>query len=537
MTGNWSLRISGRIYACVIAALLFLQAGQGVPASSAFSTDQWQRDVALLADPALEGRALGSKGAAKAATYIEERFRELGLEPAPVLGAKLAFSARLDVQMDDTERRNAFQIAGPASSNSFQLRNDYQPLPFSANASLENRQLVFAGYAIADPQRHYDDFAGLDIRGKVVIAFRREPQERMESSRFRGLDFTPNASFAAKARAVAERGGVALVLVSNRLPDEANDELPPFSSSAGPGKLPIPVLMARVRSVAPFFTEQGVELQSLLRAIDREGQPHSFAFPDGYRASLRVTLKEKTTEGFDILGWKPGQTGEYIVVGAHHDHIGFGKRFSMDSADRGKIHPGADDNASGVASMLELARVVAHGPSLKRGVLFVAFGGEEHGLFGSTALLHRLSNFPGRLAGMVNFDMVGRLRNNELFVAGLESAPALGAPTESAAQSAGLTLRRITDYPYNMSDHGTFLDAEVPAVLFFTGLHPEYHTSRDTADRLNPEGARQMLAVAYEALLALADGAQVVEYVPGKDPAIQRNLREIAAPSNPFQQE
>jgi Zn-dependent M28 family amino/carboxypeptidase len=248
-------------------------------------------------------------------------------------------------------------------------------------------------------------------------------------------------------------------------------------------------------------------------------------------------VKGKNEHGFNVLGWKAGSTAEYVVVGAHYDHIGMGKRFSMEPGDRGKIHPGADDNASGVAAMLELARLVAQGPVRRRGVLFVAFGGEEHGLFGSSALLQQLPAGFGRLTGMINFDMVGRLRERELFVAGLASVPELEPVAEAAAAGAGLRLERITDYPYNMSDHGNFLEAGIPAVLLFTGLHLEYHTAKDTADRVNAEGAALILDVAYELLVGLAESAEAPRYLPGKDPAYERNLRELATPPNPFQQE
>lgn len=521
-----------------LAALaLTLALSSPLPAARGFSGEEWRKHVEALADPSLEGRLLGSKGASRAASYIEDRFREFGLAVPPGMATRMVFPVSLDLELDAHAAKNTLQLAGPASAVTLTLLRDYQPLPFSANGAVEDRPLVFAGYAISAPEIGYDDFDGLDVRGKIVIAFRREPQERDAASPFRGLDFTPHASFAAKAAAVARRGGAALIVLTNRLPEEANDELPPFSASTGPKRLPIPVLLAKPSAIGGFFTEQGTDLLALVRSMDRSGKPSSFAFAPGYRATLRTSIQGKSAEGMNILGWKPGQTAEFVVVGAHYDHIGLGRRFSMEPGDRGKVHPGADDNASGVASLLELARSVAQAPSLRRGVLFVAFGGEEHGLFGSSALLQNLPQELGRLAGMINFDMVGRLRDNELFIAGLESVPELAPVAEAAASGAGLRLERITDYPYNMSDHGNFLEAGIPAVLLFTGLHMEYHTAKDTADRVNASGAALVLDVASEILHAMADGAKRPSYVPGKDPAYSRNLRELATPSNPYQQE
>ena len=506
-------------------------------AGGGFSAERWETHVRTLASPELEGRALGSKGAAKAAAYVESQFRNYGLAPVPNLGYRESFPVALDVEVNDASAKNALNIAGPGSFAPLTLNRDYQPLSFSASGKCENAALVFAGYAISAPELDYDDFAGIDVRGKVVVAFRREPQETQPDSRFRGLDFTPHASFAAKAREVAKRGGLALLIVNNRLPDEENDDLPQFSSSSGPETVQIPVLLVRAPAIAPFFVEQGLDLASLSRTINKSGQPQSLPFRPDYRVSLRVSMRSKSAEGVNVLAWKPGSTNEYVIVGAHYDHIGYGKRFSMDPGDKGKVHPGADDNASGVAAMLELARLVSHSGTPQRGILFVAFAGEEHGLFGSTALLHNPPSGLGRLTGMINFDMVGRMRENELFVAGLESVPALGNTAMEAAKNAEVSLQRITDYPYNMSDHGTFLEAGVPAVLFFTGLHMEYHTARDTANRVSSEGAMKVLAVAYEILRAMANSELSLIYQPGMDPGYERKLREIAAPSNPYNQE
>lgn len=544
---QWSSRWGGHVLTLTLLLLAFTASAAAERRASTlvrggpdFAAEYVREDVETLASPSFEGRSLGSEGADRAAAFIEKRFRDIGLQPAPGIGYQQQFPVRLQMKVSDSARRNELSLAGPAAMAALTLHKDFLPLPFSGIGQVRNAPLVFAGYAMHAPELDYDDFAGVDVAGKVVIAFRREPQEKNRDSRFAGLEFTRHASFAAKARAVAARGGKALLIISNRLPAEEEAELPAFPASSGPAVLPIPVLMVRPAAIAPFFVEQGLSLSGLVRAIDEQSQPRSKPFADSYRVSLSVRPDATKSEGRNVLGWLPGDpsNGEYVVVGAHYDHVGRGERFSMDNAGSGKLHPGADDNASGMAALMELARVAAlrrsAGSPGGRSVLFVAFGGEEHGLFGSAHFLHQ-QPVPGfRLAGMLNFDMVGRLRENEIFSAGLESVPELRSVAETAAREQSLELRPLPDYPYNMSDHGTFLDAGIPAVLLFTGLHMEYHTPRDTPDRINAPGMLQVLHVASALLDAITDPARPLRFEGGKNPGYERIFREVALPSNPF---
>lgn len=543
---RWVARLGLLACVCLSVALAGLAAGAERAGSSVrldspdFREEHIRGDVETLASAPFGGRALGSDGADRTASFVESRFRELGLLPAPGIGHQQHFPVRLQLKFQKGNGQNELSFAGPASQAQWSLHKDYLPLPFSGNGRVKDATLVFAGYAIHAPELDYDDFAGIDVRGKVVIAFRREPQERNASSRFAGLEFTLHSSFAAKARAVAQRGGKALLIVSNRLPADEDAELPAFAASAGPLQLPIPVLMVRAAAIAPFFAEQGLSLNALQRRIDETGNPASAPFGGVYRITLAVKTEGVNAKGSNVLGWLPGDpsNGEYVVVGAHFDHVGRGERFSMDNNGKGKIHPGADDNASGVAAMMELARVASHRQRLKgareRSVLFVAFGGEEHGLFGSTHFLHQHPVEGKRLVGMLNFDMVGRLRENELFEAGLDSVPEIRSLAKEASSRHQLELKPLSEYPYNMSDHGTFLDAGIPAVLLFTGLHMEYHTPRDTAERVNFAGTSRMLQVADALLEAMRDPARPLTFQGGSNPGFERPLREAATPSNPF---
>lgn len=503
-----------------------------------------RHDVEVLASPAFMGRALGTGGAERAADFIQTRFQDLGLRPPPHADYRQTFPVRLRVKVSKDAGQNEFTLGSPTSAQQLELHRDFLPLPFSGQGRVRNAPLVFAGYAMHAPELGYDDFAGVDVQGKVVVALRREPQEEDTRSRFAGRDFTLHASLAAKAQTVARRGGKALVLVTNRLPREENTDLPVFPASAGPVELPIPVVMVRASALESLFTQHNANLTKLAQSIDSEGVPHSFAFPSSFRSTLAVRLQGVNAKGTNVMAWVPGHpdSNEYVVVGAHHDHVGSGENYSLDNSGRGKLHPGADDNASGIAALLELARTLSAErpealPAGTRGVLLVAYGGEEHGLFGSSYLLRNLP-LPGKkLVGAMNFDMVGRLRESELFQAGLDSVPELKDTFETAASRAGLTLKSLSEYPYNMSDHGSFLDIGIPAILLFTGLHLEYHTPRDTADRVNVEGIVTMLGVAQSVLENMRSRSTSLVYVPGANPGYQRQWTESTLPSNAFDYE
>jgi hypothetical protein len=343
---------------------------------------------------------------------------------------------------------------------------------------------------------------------------------------------------------VMRRGGKALLLVTNRLPAEEDHQLPALATSAGPEELPIPVILVRTGALLPFFTEQGISLSTLAGEIDHGGNPKSMAFPNGYSASVSVRIDSVQTRGRNVLAWVPGHPDckEYVIVAAHYDHVGLGEKYSMDNGGKGKLHPGADDNASGVAALLELARTLAAErqkplPQGTRGVLLAAFGGEEHGLFGSAYLLKHPVVPGGTLVGVLNFDMVGRLRDGELFQAGLESVPELTDVVEHAAAQTGLTLKPLREYPYNMSDHGTFLDAGIPGLLLFTGLHLEYHTPRDTPDRVDTTGIAKVLEVAGEVLREMRNAERPLRYTGGKNPAYERKRTEQVSPGNAYEYE
>jgi hypothetical protein len=493
--------------------------------SSERAADRVLADVRYLADPQRQGRGIGTLGLEAAATYIEARLQRLGLAPAGVRGSyRQPFEVRLRVR------------AGAGTFLTLDGRpvheEDVVPASFSGmgvGTAVVDARVVLAGYGIVDPAAGLDDYAGLDVRGKIVLVRRFAPTA--------GVLADPAARRAAgdvrrKAFVARERGALALLVVdapaaapagSQGMPaDEA--PLPVLSVEGGPGDAGLPVLFVRRRALAAIWArlERGKSGKS--------GKSGLSGLP--VRASLRVVLESETATAYNVAGRIRSTRPEaerlpgVLLLGAHYDHLGMGEAHSMDP-DSHRIHPGADDNASGAATLLEVARILmARRASLRRDVVVVAFSGEEEGVLGSTAFVREP---PGDLqvadlGAMVNLDMVGRLRGNRATVLGRGSAVEWPALLDAACGDADIDCGvepgagGADQDGYGPSDQMPFFAARIPVAHFFTGIHPDYHRPSDTPDKINAAGAAQVAAAAASLLVRVADRAAPLTLVVSSRP-------------------
>ncbi len=475
-------------------------------------------DVTWLADPAREGRGVGTRGLEAAGAWIEERFTALGLEP---LGEAGGYRAPFLVTTKASRgAATKLKVAGKDAPV-----DAYAPMGFSAQGAVKGKA-VLAGYALKDAELGLDDFKGLDVKGKIVIARRFVPDhEKLQ---------TPEAQRKAgdlrkKAFVAKQLGAKALVVVdwpvlppakpeekagptpaepkagepkpaapkaadphagAPRGPPQLPPEAPlPTLRPEGPGDSGIPVLLVKRAALEPVWkkleAKQAVDLE-LAVALEFEKTP-------AFNVVGRIAAKKKAGEG-------------PVVVGAHYDHLGLGGPDSL-APDKAVPHLGGDDNASGTATLLELARQLSEKRDiLARDVVVVAFSGEESGVLGSSALVASKPAWLEGAVAMLNLDMVGRLRGNTLNVLGSESAKEWMALVEAACAKARVTCKASGD-GYGPSDSMPFYTAGLPVLFFFTGAHSDYHKPSDSADKLNDAGMARIAAVAAD----LAEAAQTTK--------------------------
>jgi hypothetical protein len=270
-------------------------------------------------------------------------------------------------------------------------------------------------------------------------------------------------------------------------------------------------LVARVtRATADaLLLGTGERLETLRSRIEATFRPASRVLP-GVRARLRIRLARESTKAANIVGILPGtdpvRAREAIVIGAHYDHLGRSGNGSLDS-NQTAVHPGADDNASGTAGVLALARAFAAAGGAPRTLVFVLFAGEEMGLLGAGAYVRAPVVPLDRTIAMVNLDMIGRMRDRRVDVGGVGSARGLDAIVDTAARGLDLDIHR-RESPYAPSDHASFYPHRVPVLFFHTGDHPDYHRTTDTWERINAQG--------MESIVTLA--ARIIDRL-GRDPA------------------
>lgn len=468
---------------------------------------RFQEDVRWLADDAREGRGIGTRGLTEARDWIAARFQALGVQPAGEAGSWFQ-TLRVPTSVEVAAAGTGVTIDGRRID-----RQAYQPAGFSASTRVE-AAVVAAGYGITAPDLGVDDYAGLDVKGKVVAVRRFTPKggpfEQEDHQRRHG-------DLRAKAWNAREHGAVGLIVV---------DAPPPGVEETGEAPLPEPAIEAGAGAAAG---DAGIPVVLLTREV---GAP---LFVGRHRAGLAVELTRKSEPAQNVIGviraGAPDRLPGAVLVGAHYDHIGMGGRVSLAPGVR-EIHNGADDNASGVAALVEVARrLVERRSELRRDVWLVAFTGEELGTLGSTALTRqpptglRVED----LVGMLNMDMVGRLRDlGKLSVLGGDSAEEWKTLMGPLCERAALDCVLSGD-GFGASDHSVFYGAGVPVLHFFTGTHEDYHKPSDDTEKIDAAGGVKVAGLVTDATISLAGWKERLAYKSAPAPAPRGDLRASGA--------
>jgi hypothetical protein len=467
-----------------------------------------------LSSDALEGRGLKTRGLELAAEFIARQFHEAGLKTDVCGGTPFQkFPVTIDARLGS---ENRLLLSGPRQAGgrpepplALTLGRDYMPLAAGDSCRFD-LPLAFVGYGVTDPAEGYDDYAGVNAAGKAVIVLRQHPRQVGKDGKDHGCGACGHALLRRKIANAFEHGASAVIFVTDRiqLDEQAGDDKLVSLTKGGCRNThrDLPVFHCRRDAIEPAIRAAlGSDLASLQRQIDRGPAPRSGDLT-GWRISGQTEIHRQQTVAKNVIGVLPGANpaaSETVVVGAHYDHFGF-VDLQTHGARHREFYSGADDNASGVASLLEIARTLAHrGHPLPRQVVFVSFCAEEEGLLGSSYYVSHPVVPLNRTVVMVNLDMVGRLRSNTLYVRGLGTSVGWGNIIQRLNSRQGLSL--VLQDAFGSSDQLSFYAKDVPILAFFTGRHEDYHETTDKFSKLNIPGMRRIARLASDVVESLAD--------------------------------
>lgn len=480
----------------ITSAAVIADGSLPIPAEAAgkITIARAREHVEFLASDRMMGRNTPSRELDQAADYIAAQFRSYGLEP--VHGG---YFAKYALKRENLDLDSRLQV----DSLSFTIKTDFVPCDVSGSGRVEG-EAVFVGYGISRPAAGYDDYAGIDVRGKIVVAIAGEPRSLSgnKASWRSAFDAGPRA----KMRAAAEHGAVGLLLVINPSVAKSPNPYPYYWPSLYP-KLQVSTIPLKldlpdsVQKLVPTASIGAAALKAifggslepaaqLARKIDSTGRSSSMWL--GHRVMLDVRLDREPIAARNVVGMIRGRLhpDEYVVIGAHYDHIGYySKRgFADDVRGLDTIYNGADDNASGTAGVMMMAEAFASLPPSARparSVIFIAFSGEEKGLFGSRAFVAGESIPNEKIRAMINLDMIGRNNPDSVSFAGKSRSPELYALLEQANQSEPMTLANDLESFFFRSDQASFAAKKIPVLFLSTGEHEDYHQVSDSPDKID----------------------------------------------------
>lgn len=468
------------------------------------TADEIKSHINYLASDELEGRMTGTETLYKAADYLKEEFESYGLEP---LFDGSYFQDFPFIEKLETGKNNEFVIEfinvnSPGGRYS-KLGEEFMPLSFTDNQSIKSK-VVFAGYGISAKDLNYDDYEGIDVKDKIVIVFRNHPDMKSPHSKFEQY-----MSLRYKSTNARDKGAKGIIFINTS--DKTDDPLVPLRYDDA-GKITGISAVQVKRSSLNF-----IPLTDIQSEIDSTLKPKSFIVEENQlNIELSTEVNEVKGKSVNVGGIVKATNnkfpGEYLVIGAHFDHLGWGGQNSLYMGEP-SIHNGADDNASGTSGLLELAeKFSAIKDKLDRDIVFIAFSGEELGLLGSSYVV---KNFPLPIENditMINMDMIGRLNDKKDLIV-------YGTGTSSKWKN---ILDDKNEYDFNLtfndegfgpSDHSSFYGKKIPVLFFFTGTHTDYHKPSDDADKINAAGQEKVVNYVYDVALSIVNSETKPDYI------------------------
>jgi aminopeptidase YwaD len=462
--------------------------------------------ISFLASDELKGRDSGTEEILEAAEYISDEFAEYGLKPAFEGNYFQEFPFIKTIELTDNNSLTFYENEDEIEPV---LWEDYITVPFSGNANVKAK-LVFAGFGISAPDLKYDDYEGLDVKNKIVIVFRNTPEPNVPHS-----EFDAHSPLRKKSAVARDKGASGIIFINPYDSSKTTDDLVEFNFDRGGSVTELAVVNIKRSFIENLFQAEGKNLSDTYYNILSNKKSLSFELKNSSAiVSTEVDEVEATScnVGGYLEGNDPTLKNEWIIIGAHFDHLGMGGEGSLYRGNEPQIHNGADDNASGTTGVLELAEKFASIKNqLKRNIVFFTFSGEELGLLGSDYLVNHLP-FPVEDAiTMINMDMIGRLKDSSLIV--------YGTGTSSSWED---ILNKCNDYDFKLtfndegfgpSDHSSFYGKKIPVLFFFTGTHEDYHKPSDDTERISADGEEDILNYVYDLVSDIDQNPERPDYL------------------------
>ena len=461
--------------------------------SSDITGDEIMDHIRYLSHENRGGRFPGTRESKDVIAYMIKHLKSYGVEP----GVKDSYVQPFDITSGIKLGNNNYALV---NGDSIFAEKDYIPLWFSSNGATEST-IVFAGYGfdIDEKELKWSDYDGLDVEGKWVMVMRHSPEREDAHSLF-----AKHSPLHKKMLVARDRGAIGIIFISQI----EDDDLFPLNYMPGYSNAGIPALHFSNSRADKVLRSTGWSREKIQKTMNRSFEPVTFTI-NNFKLVANVDLELVTTRGANVVGQiKSGNRrhrDEYVVLGAHFDHVGKGGPGSGSRKPNIlQVHPGADDNASGTSGLLEIAQKLAANKSrLKRSVLLIGFDAEEKGLLGSKHFMSNPTVDLDKIITMINMDMIGRMKDSSATVGGVGTSPLFEPLIDSLKIGRGFNLSTSSE-GFGPSDHASFYSENIPVLFFFSGVHDDYHTPDDIWKHINLQGTTDIVNLVYDVAYHLA---------------------------------